>query len=314
MTVEAQQKREPDEKRVLLGVAWRDHTPHLRTRRIEQDQSELVPVQGWRLSYRVPTGPTVVCVGHVPFRESHTDFHDCNAAPQTGSRRCQRCAIVEATFASNLHHAHTKGSAELDASVREHLAQPNRLYLAAFRDGSIKIGTSTLARADKRLEEQGAWMARFVAETANGRAVRHLEDAVTERVGIAQSVSATRKSRGLSSPVADHGLAAKLQQAVTDVHTMVIDRATSGDVLAMDEPWRHPMADHPALANVLAYPLAIARGSHDLRVLTAIGRHLIVTRSSGDDHFVIDPAPLFGLWLDMGDFGSDEIAIQDSLF
>jgi len=314
VTVDADHDREPDEQRILLGVVWRDHTPHLRTRTIDQDVSELVPVEGWRLSYRIPVEPLHTCLGHVPFRSSRTDFHDCSKEPRAGSRRCERCSIVEATFASNLHHAHTKGSAELDASVRDHLQQPNRLYLAAFRDGSIKIGTSTLARSDKRLEEQGAWMARFVAETADGRAVRHLEDAVTETAGIAQSVSAIRKSRGLVSPLSDDRLDAELQQAVADAHGLVIDKSAGGDVTAMDEIWRHPMADHPAMSNLLAYPLTLQTGAHDLRVVTAIGRHLIVTRSNGDDHFVVDPAPLFGLWLDMGDFGSGEIAIQDSLF
>ena len=37
-------------------------------------------------------------------------------------------------------------------------------------------------------------------------------------------------------------------------------------------------------------------------------------RADGDDVFVIDPSPLFGVRLDIGEFGSDEITIQDSLF
>jgi hypothetical protein len=80
------------------------------------------------------------------------------------------------------------------------------------------------------------------------------------------------------------------------------------------ERWRHPMAEHPALGKVLAYPLTLQSGNHDLEVITAVGRALLVRRASGDDVFAIDPAPLFGLRLDIGDYGSDEIAIQDSLF
>lgn len=302
------------ERRLLLGVVWRDHVPHLRTRTEGQSASELVPVEDWHLSYRIDGEPRRNCVGHVPFRDGRNEYFDCTKAPRDGSRTCERCAIVEATFASNLHHAHHKGSAEIDASVRKHLEQPNRLYIAAFRDGSIKIGTSTLGRAEKRLEEQGAWVARFVAETTNGRAVRHLEDAVTETVGIAQAVSAMRKARGLANPIDAAQLDQQLQQAVDDVHTMVIDKSITSDVTAMDEQWQHPMAEHPAIANVLAYPATLTSGRHDLRVITAVGRHLLARRADGHDVFVIDPAVLFGIWLDMGEYGSEEIAIQDSLF
>lgn len=298
---------------LFLGVTWNDHVPYMRTRNGGQRESELVAVEGLSLRYRIQGEPERVCLGHVPFRSARS-FHDCHKKPQPGSRRCERCSIVEATFAANLHHAHTKGSAELDASVRDHMDQPNRLYLAAFRDGSIKVGTSTLGRADKRLEEQGAWIAQFVAETTNGRSVRHLEDAVTEQLAIAQSVSATRKGRGLISPVTDDQLLTSLRQAAADVHRLVVEPATGNDVELMDNPWRHPMTGHPALANPLRYPLSLTQGRHDLHALTAVGRHLLVKRADGDDVFAIDPAPLFGVCFEIGDFGSDEIAIQDSLF
>ena len=194
--------------------------------------------------------------------------------------------------------------------------KPNRLYLAAFRDGSIKIGTSTLTRAETRLEEQGAWAARFVAETTNGRAVRHLEDAVTERLGIAQSVSAVRKRRGLVSPISDDRLTAMLQRAADEGAANARHQSSGrrNDVTPLDQQWHHPMAEHPAAAHILDYPLALQKGRHDLQMITAIGRHLLVQRSNGDDVFAVDPAPLFGVRLDIGDFGSDEIAIQDSLF
>ena len=307
-------ERDNSETLVLLGVVWRDHVPHVRVRRVGQAASELRPAAGWRLGYQIVGEPALVCLGHVPFRSKTNDYHDCVRRPRPGSRHCERCAIIEATFASNLHHAHHKGSAELDASVRDHLDQPNRLYLAAFRDGSIKIGTSTLSRSEKRLEEQGAWIARYVAETTNGRTVRHLEDAVTEYVGIGQAVSATRKLRGLVAPVPSEKLDAILEQAVDDVRSMALARSRRDGVTMMDERWRHPMTDHPAVTKVLAYPLPLDSGRHDLRVVTAVGRHLLVHRADGDDVFAVDPASLFGVRVQIGDFGSDEIAIQDALF
>lgn len=299
---------------MLLKVVWTDDGPHLRMRTSIDEPSALVPVAGLRLSYRIDEAAELTCMGHVPFRSGKGDYHDCRNRPQPGSRRCERCSIVEATFAANLHHAHTRGSAELDPAIRDHLEQPNRLYLAGFRDGTIKIGTSTLSRAHRRLEEQGAWQARFVAETTNGRIVRHLEDAVTEQLGISQSVSATRKRRGLTKPIDDDRLASTLTDAASQVIASVVGPAIGASVTMLDEQWRHPMADHPAAHRAIEYPLQVDRGRHDLELITAVGRHLLAQRPDGDDIFVLDPAPLYGLWLDLGDYGSDEIAIQDSLF
>ncbi len=311
------------ETRTLLGVVWRDSEPFVRLRDDGAPASLLVPAAGLRLNYRLVGAPSRECVGHVPFRaganSARGDYYDCLRTPQDASRTCERCGIVEATFASNLHHAHTRGTAELDPAVVDHLQQPNRLYLAGFRDGSIKVGTSTLSRTQKRLEEQGAWMARLVAETTNGIAVRSLEDLVTEVWALPQAVNARRKIKGLVDPLSDDELDARLGAAARDV-ARLMDRAPDERVrpLAVGEDpgerWRHPMADHPALRNVLDYPLALTSGNHDLEVITAVGRALLVRRSFGDDVFAIDPASLFGLVLDMGDYGSDEIAIQDSLF
>jgi len=305
--------------RVLLGVLWRDGEPYVRVRDDDEPASRVVPAPGLRLNYRLDGEPQRQCVGHVPFRKSRGSYHDCTRRPQAGSRTCERCGIVEATFASNLHHAHTRGSAELDPAIREHLQQPNRLYLAAFRDGSLKVGTSTVGRSDTRLAEQGAWMARFMAETSNGVAVRSLEDLVTEVWSLPQAVSGSRKVKGLVRPLADAELHDRLLIAARDVDQLMArtpdDRVTA--LTTGDEPgqlWRHPMAEHPACENVLAYPLSLKSGSHDLHVITAVGRALLVGRSDGSDVFAIDPAPLYGLRLAMGDYGSDEIAIQDSLF
>jgi len=299
---------------MICGVVWRDPLPHLRVRRSIDVPSELAPVSGERLSYRLEGELTQTCIGHTPFRPGSGDYNDCRKAPREGSRVCERCAIVEATFASNLHHAHHKGSAELDPSVQRHLEQPNRLYLAAFRDGSIKVGTSTLSRCERRLEEQGAWMARFVAETTNGRQVRHLEDAVTEQLGLPQSVSAVRKVRGLTNPVSDEQLAESLEAFAQTIETDIVAPASVDGTTSLAANWRHPMADHPATQQAIEYPLRLGRGRHDLDLVTAVGRQLIARRPASDDYFAVDPLPLYGTWLDTGDYGSDEIAIQDSLF
>lgn len=299
---------------MLLGVVWQDHQPFLRVRRVPGTPSELVAVSSQPLSYQIQGEPKRTCLGHVPFRSSRGEYFDCDKPPREGSRVCERCFIVEATFAANLHHAHTRGSSEIDPSIHKHLEQPNRLYLAAFRDGSIKVGTSTLTRSERRLEEQGAWMAAYVAETPNGRLVRHLEDTVTEELGLPQAVSAVRKLRGLISPVDDAALATQLDTFAANVETHIVSREREERATSLTGRWRHPMADDPAVAAAIGYPLRLHQGRHDLELITAVGRLLIARRPGGSDIFAFDPLPLFGIWLDLGDYGSDEIAIQDSLF
>ena len=162
----------------------------------------------------------------------------------------------------------------------------------------------------------------------SGVAVRQLEDAVTEVWFVPQAVSARRKVKGMVDPLADTELDQRLAEAAADVARLMenspderieplapeTDTGRGEPGTGPGERWRHPLADHPATENVLAYPPNLLDGAHDLQVVTAIGRVLLVRRPHADDVFAIDPAPLFGIELDIGDYGSAEIAIQDSLF
>jgi len=186
------------------------------------------------------------------------------------------------------------------------------MYLAAFRDGSVKVGTSTQRRSQQRLEEQGAWIAHYVAVADNGFAVRDLEDRVTADLGLTQAVNASRKVRGLLNPVADERLTETLERHRRSVHELMVAGVDS--VASMDKTWRHPMADHPAVAKLYPYPTKLTSGGHDLELVTAVGRTAIARRPGTDDAFPIDLGPVFGLQLEMGGAVSDEIAIQDSLF
>lgn len=296
----------------LLGVSWVDGEPKLRIRSAHEPVSDVIDLAGFTLNYSASADTTRLCVGHVPFRGTAT-YYDCLKPPQPGGRTCERCSIVNATFASNLHHAHTRGASELDPAIRDHLQQPNRLYLAAFRDGSIKVGTSTQSRSQRRLEEQGAWIARYVARADNGYVVRDLEDEVTTVLGLPQAVNATRKVRGLTSPMTDERLDKELSSHATAVAELVTS-SDSGRIASLDEAWRHPKADHPALAKLYPYPSKLTSGGHDLELVTAVGRTAIGHRPGGTDMFAFDLGPLFGLCLEMGGAVSDEITIQDSLF
>jgi len=300
---------------VILATTWSDGAAMLRVRRGDARDSSLEPLAGFALNYRVSDDLRRVCIGHVPFRKGRGTYHDCVNEPEAAGRRCERCMIVEATFASNLHHAHTRGSAELDPSIAAHLQQPNQLYLAAFRDGSLKIGTTTEQRRDTRLAEQGAWRALIVADADDGFIVREIEDLVTEELALVQAVHIRRKIAGLVSPRPDDQLDAQLRRSAARVRELV-EQMNSDRLRALSEPqpWAHPTAAELRNTKLLDYPLRLDHGSHDLVLQHAVGRVAIASRSGGADRFALDLQPLFGVELELGDFESDEIAIQDSLF
>lgn len=297
---------------IVLSTKWSEGTPFVRIRASGATSSELVPAIGLRLNYRAAQSSPRWCLGHKPFRKP-TSFHDCLKQPAPSSRRCERCQIVEATFASNLHHAHTRGRSELDPSVLEHLAQPNDLYLAAFRDGSIKVGTSTRARRQERLEEQGAWIARVAAATTDGFAVRDLEDRVTEELGLPQAISIGRKLAGMIDPIPDDVIIDRLRAHGERVAAL-IETMSDSRIDATDSPWTNPVADDPSVTKLYRYPLRLGSGNHDLEIVGMVGRVAAARRPASADVFAIDLQDLFGIELETGDFESDEIAIQDSLF
>lgn len=72
------------------------------------------------------------------------------------------------------------------------MAQPHWLYLATFADGTTKVGTTAGPRKRSRLAEQGALFATYLAASPDGRRVRFLEDALTSRLGLTQTVRAVR--------------------------------------------------------------------------------------------------------------------------
>ncbi len=271
-----------------------------------------VPVAGFTLSFAAGSAQKR-CIGHKPFRSSSVGWVDCDKTPLHDGHKCDRCAANDATFASQLHHAHTRGTGELDASIQTHLAQENHLYLAAFRDGSIKVGTSTSARLETRLAEQGAWRAAIVATATNGIAVRELEAQVTDDLGIPQSVTARRKLLGLVNPVPNDSLDSELSRWTTAVHTLV-DSVGSDEIAATESTWSSPVMKNDVWEHVIEYPLKLRNGSHHLELVAASGRLCAFVRPGVDDVFVADLRPLYGLELTMAEVEPDELAVQDSLF
>lgn len=297
---------------LLTGMSWSDGSPALRVRR-NGAPSVLEPLVGFTLRYSTSPNAARRCIGHKPFRETTKSWVDCDRQPLHEGRTCDRCAASDATFASQLHHAHNKGPSELDSAVRAHLEQPNHLYLAAFRDGSVKVGTSTAPRVSTRLDEQGAWIAKIVAKASDGFAVRTLEDRVTVELGLPQSVSVARKLDGLLRPKPLAQLQTELGQWAKNV-TQLIERSSDARVQSSAEPWEFSGNDDPLFEGLHPYPLKLDSGNHDLEFLGASGRLTVAQRPGASDRFVVDVRKLYGIDLSLDDVIPDELAVQDSLF
>ncbi len=288
---------------VVLGVEWVEGQPFLLTTEGDDNLLRPAPIAGFDLHYRALLDRPRVCLGHSPSIGDDV----CDKPVPAGSRTCQRCSIKAAMHASDLHHAHTKpGSGALTG----HLDQPNLLYLAAFGDGSIKIGTSTAHRIHTRLLEQGAMQARIVGATEDGIRIRVLEDVVTETLGIAQTVGIGRKIAGLANPRPAEFLETLLADNEEKVHGTLENMAKWE---RRSDPWVNPAGNE--WDTVFSYPNDLGAGAHQLVASGAYGRIVQVHRPvEGADRFVADIKRLFGIRLERGTFQTPDVAAQHSLF
>lgn len=300
-------------RRVIIATDWASGSPRLRVRDDDETESRLIEARGVHLAYHASPDSPRQCLGHTPFRDRTAGYVDCTKRPAVGSRTCEQCSIVAATLASNLHHAHTRGRSELDPAIVEQLRQPNQLYVAAFRDGSLKVGTSAKVRRDKRLAEQGAWRAAIVADADDGFAVRVIEDRVTAELGLPQSVSIGRKLDGMATPRPDHVLDDSLAEATADVHAL-LETADDARLRPRDERWLFPSATAEVWTGLHPYPLKPESGNHDVEIVDMCGRMAALRRTGTADVFIADLGRLFGVELALGDVEADELAVQDALF
>lgn len=295
--------------RVILGLHWSDAQPYLRIRDLGDPRSRVEPLQDARLEFRVVSDRPRFCLGRSSGPTG--DVYECANRPTSVNRRCTPCSIAQAAFASNLHHAHTKQVGR-DPEFSAHLLQPNVLYVAGFRDGSLKVGTSTAGRTLTRFCEQGAWRAVVCADAVDGYVVREVEDAVTAALGLPQSVSMGRKLAGLVRPVDDDLLESRIAAAVDDVHHLI---AGIDGLTPVRRRWAY---DHAARwQRVVRYPADISVGAHQLHVRSVCGRAVLADPPDGEDHperLVFDIGQLFGHQLRWGRHGSPPLVIQGSLF
>ncbi len=293
----------------ILGVSWAGDVPSLLTRVDQNRTSELVSLLGRKLSYRVR--PRRVCLGHITYGESGPAYVDCHNDPGPAPR-CERCAAVENVLAASMHQAHKLGRAYVDRRHTAHLDNPHRLYLAAFPDGSLKVGTSVGSSGGVRLIEQGAWLARYVAIASDGYAVRELEDLVTAELGVVQAVSTRRKLHGLAHRVDHDLLRASLTTTTVQVHRLIASSADGID--PVDVAWNNPCVDDDRWTGAAAYPLRLDTGNHVFTIASVCGRVGLIERASSPDRLLVDLGQLRGLEVELADVEPDAVEVQASLF
>ena len=297
---------------VMLGLNWKETAPMLRFRAGKETEWIEKAAKDLKLHYRIPTKPNRFCLGHVSMTEGGSRYKGCAGRAQKG-RKCPKCTSADARYAANLHHAHTKEKGNLPNEFRNHMEQPNYLYLASFGDGSIKVGTTTSRRKDHRLREQGALWAIVVAKTLDGFTVRTLEDLVTRELSIQQSVSTKKKIAGLLKPIKRQKARENLNIASKEVETLLLsDGGIDCDILGIE--WENDTCNPDVWNDIHLYPRDLSTGAHALTLIDVIGRVGAFAPENSSDIFIADLDALFGFELEMGMFPTEEILVQDALF
>jgi hypothetical protein len=192
--------------------------------------------------------------------------------------------------------------------------QPHWLYLATFADGATKVGTAAEPRKQSRLDEQGALFATYLTKCPDGRAVRHLEDAITRRLQIPQTIRAAAKLKALAN-LTDLSAAS----ATHDHHVSVVAEALAAmNTTAMLEEWTPP-AEGDRMRGAggvrVLYPHDLRKGEHGFTVVSCVGTQALVVLSGEDEvDNVLDLGALKGRRITLGPFTSPTAVVQHSLF
>ncbi|MFJ5984402.1 DUF2797 domain-containing protein [Lentzea sp. NPDC092896] len=257
------------------------------------------------------TGAGRWCTGRYQFADTvRVEAVACPDRAETGqSAQCGRCFRQDEFRAA--HRIHQGGP--ISDALRRYMDQPHGLYLATFANGATKVGTAAEPRKQSRLDEQGAIVATYLTTSPNGEVVRRLEEAITARLAISQSVRAATKLKTLAA-LSD-------LSAATTSHEQAVTRA-AGELAAMDvavtfEQWTPPtegdLLRAPGGTRML-YPHDLREGAHGFTVLSCVGTQVLVRLGESDVDYVLDLGSLKGRRVTLGSFASAAEAFQDSLF
>ncbi|GAB3247294.1 DUF2797 domain-containing protein [Arthrobacter pigmenti] len=260
---------------LLRGVVWNERGASLSLTTVQGTQEWMALLEGIELRFQVLTTPSVRhCLGYSTVHGPKQREQFACATHSTAERgfQCGQC------FARDdfryLHDIHRSGFAP--PGMQAYVDQQHWLYVATFADGTCKVGTASDRSKFSRLAEQGAVAARYVAWARDGRIVRHLEDAVTQNLGLVQAVRSSSKFAALANPLPPGEVDGINAAAAARVRQMLDANGGLGEYVT-DNAGESPTGSHtveeqwarPAGAGVvcesrgaLTYPHDLATGSH----------------------------------------------------
>ncbi len=296
----------------LTAINWQAEEPFLHFQFRGDETPQPTSANELDLRFRVVAGQERQCIGTVERSKDGSTSVQCNL-PAVSARQCERCQTKDNIAAANMHQAHRRGSDAIGKTMAAYLSHPHRLYVAIFRDGSTKIGTTRGLSGGNRLVEQGAWYASYLAQVEDGFFVRELEDSVTEKLGIRQAVDTRKKLAGHLHPIPNHELETRLTQLVSETERFLAEEIGSRGSM-IDDRWSNPRIEDQIWANVVSYPTVINQGAHEFTIKSMVGRLAACNRTGFVENFLVDLQPLLTHPLETGDFEIDEFVMQDSLF
>jgi hypothetical protein len=296
----------------VTGIRWKDNEPSLRVQTDEIPLAVLVEARDLNLRFRTDVEKPGRCVGRIERSADGSSYVECLSASIRG-RQCERCQVIDNVSAANMHQAHRKGRDSIDQRMAAYLSYPHRLYVAIFRDGSTKVGTTRGSDGGQRLVEQGAWFAKYVAHVEDGFLVRELEDLISESINLGQAVDTRKKFSGHLQAKQNSDLETTLEGLTFEVAKVLKTQEKDGWALR-EEAWVNPALNDEHWMDLVAYPAALTHGAHEFTIRSMVGRLAACDRPGFSETFLLDTQPLLGRPLERGDFELDKLVLQESLF
>jgi hypothetical protein len=302
--------RPTDGEYVCHGITWATGDPRLLLAPLPGGPLVYAEIMNQRLGFAAGTGRW--CTGRYQFADTvRVEAVACpDRAPAGQSDQCARCFRQdEFRFA---HQFHQDGN--VPEALRRYMDQPHWLYLATFADGATKVGTAAEPRKQSRLDEQGALFATYLTKSPDGRAVRHLEDALSRDLEIPQTVRAATKLKALA-----HLTDLFAATATHDRHVArAVDALAAANTSVMLEKWTPPAEGdrlRVACGGRVLYPHDLREGEHGCTVVSCIGTQVLAALGDEDEtDYVLDLGTLKGHRITLGPFTSPTAAVQNSLF
>lgn len=303
---------------LYLGITWVPGVPSLDLVEVESARHIRLPVVGRRLAFRA-TARGKFCTGRYSFiNRTGIEYRPCpGQEPATQSAQCAVCAgLDEFHFVHNFHQG-----GYVPPALIEYMKQPHWLYVATFADGSSKVGTATGERKRSRIDEQGAILASYVAQTRDGRTVRILEDAVTRELAMTQYRRRVDKVAALAHPQPRETIAAAHRQATDRVLAMLAPAGRDGSAKVEQESWHPPVEMALILESAPdggwpQYQHDIRNGEHGFLIDACAGPALLVHTVDEPDaqQYILDLGRMKGRRVLAGAFASPASVVQNALF